>query len=100
MSFVPVDGGNIVTDFTIPFAGVDGSNIVTNFVDAVTTNQRALLVSGTGYRQILDSEVGTGLKPIVMMADGSIQQRRTTEGIPVIVVLNLRLLLDAETLIV
>lgn len=63
---------------------------------------RRAIVIGTsgGLRQIADSEIGTGLKPVVLMADGSVRQRAAAEGSPMVLVGGtLRTLAPGETLL-
>lgn len=44
---------------------------------------RALLIKSGQLHQITDAEVGTGLKPLVLLA-GEIKQRSASEGIPIV----------------
>ena len=66
MAFTPVNGleiyGNFVTSGT--YTPVNGLEIYGDFDGEVTVARRALLVSGGGFRQIDDAEIGTGMKHI------------------------------------
>ena len=56
-----------------------------NFFDPVSL--RAVIYSArNGVTQITNVEIGTGLKPIVVMPDGSLKQRLTSEGKPLVLV--------------
>lgn len=48
---------------------------------------RALVLSNGAIREILSAELGTGLKPIVMMSDGQMKQRLSTEGVAIVSIL-------------
>lgn len=69
---------------------------------SITSNstRRALILRSSALAQILDSEIGTSLKPIVLLA-GVLKQRATVEGIPVVMGAdgNLRTLESGETLL-
>lgn len=99
MAYTPTDGSNIVADFVTSgvYTPVDGSNIIAQFIEPSTLYRRALIVTSTGIREILDSEIGTGLKPLVLNAEGCIAQRTGTEGSPLVTGF-LRCLLSTETL--
>lgn len=49
------------------------------------TPRRALYWDGSLIREITDVLIGTGKKPIVLL-DGALKERATTEGSPVVVV--------------
>lgn len=49
------------------------------------TPRRALYWDGSVIREITDAQVGTGKKPIVLL-NGALRERATSEGTPVIVV--------------
>jgi hypothetical protein len=61
---------------------------------------RALIVFSAGFAQVTDAQVGSGFKPIVLVG-GTIQQRVTTEGLPIVLDAAgyLRTLKATETLI-
>jgi hypothetical protein len=60
-------------------------------LSASVVYRRALIVSSGRVRQILDAELGTGLKPVVLMSDGTVRVRETTEGVPVVLDDNMRM---------
>lgn len=45
---------------------------------------RALIFSVGRLRQLPAGQEGQGARPVVLMADGTLRQRQTTEGSPVI----------------
>jgi hypothetical protein len=53
-------------------------------------------------RQILDAELGTGLRPVVLMSDGTLRVRATTEGTPIVLGADMRVrtLAAGETLLI
>ena len=50
------------------------------------TYRRAILWNGSIYIEITDDLVGTGLKPLVLLDDGTIKERSASEGTPVILI--------------
>lgn len=62
--------------------------------------RRAVILRSSALCQILDSEIGTSLKPIVLLG-GVLKQRGTTEGLPIVVNSdgNLRTLQSGESLL-
>jgi hypothetical protein len=64
--------------------------------------RRALILSGGRVRQILDAELGTGLRPVVLMSDGTLRVRATTEGTPIVLGTDMRrrTLAAGETLLI
>jgi hypothetical protein len=41
-------------------------------------------ISGTKWKRVHDDELGTGLKPLVVLPDGRIQLRVSSEGTPLV----------------
>jgi hypothetical protein len=67
-----------------------------------TIYRRALILSGGRVRQILNAELGTGLRPVVLMSDGTLRVRATTEGTPIVLGTDMRVrtLAAGETLLI
>ena len=105
MAFTPANGleinGNFVTSGT--FTPVNGLEINGNFSGDDPPSpvyRRALLMDNGHIRQILDSETGTGKKPLVLYSS-VFRVRSGSEGIPVIVLNgSFRTLASTETLLI
>ena len=92
MAFIPANGleiyGSFVTSGT--YTPVNGLEIYGDFSGDVAVSRRALLVSGAGFRQISDDEIGEGLKYVT---DSSGRALVFVSG-------GLRTLGDSETLLI
>ena len=54
-----------------------------NFFDPA--RYRAIILSGTGMQaEIQDAQIGQGIQPLVLMPDGSVQERVASEGDPLV----------------
>lgn len=51
---------------------------------STSVSWRALILDTGVLREILDAELGTGKKPIVLL-NGELKQRATTEGSPLVI---------------
>ena len=105
MAFTPVIGLEIYGNFVTlgSYAPVNGLEIYGYFsVDDPPSPvyRRALLMDNGHIRQILDSETGTGKKPLVLYSS-VFRVRSGSEGIPVIVLNgSFRTLASTETLLI
>lgn len=71
---------------------------VTNYIVSVTPRPALVLISGL-LQEVPAALLGTGKLPIVVMPNGTIRERQTTEGIPLILMSGvLRQLNATETL--
>ena len=52
---------------------------------AAKTPVRALVLINGAIRQITDAQIGTGLRPLVIMSDGKLKERSESEGVPLII---------------
>lgn len=99
MAFIPINGLEINADFVTSgsFTPVNGLGINANFITGI---YRALIISVLGLKQIADSEIGQGKKPIVMI-NGIIKEREATEGLPIVLINSniMALTSDSELLI-
>lgn len=102
--YTPVNGleinGNFVTAGT--YTPVNGLEINGDFSGDTPSPvyRRALLIDNGHIRQILDSETGTGRKPLVL-SSGSLKIQNTDEGLPVILTNGrFRTLASSETLLI
>ena len=104
MAYIPVNGleinGNFVTAGT--YTPVNGLEINGDFSGDTPSPvyRRALLIDNGHIRQILDSETGTGKKPLVLYSS-VFRVRSGSEGIPVIVLNgSFQTLASTETLLI
>lgn len=63
------------------------------------TPRRALILIAGQMQEVPTAMLGTGKLPIVLMSDGTVRERQTTEGTPLVLVSGvLRQILSSESL--
>ena len=75
---------------------VPGAGYINEYFISLTLKRAIVLYSGI-LSQLLTADIGTGKKPIVVMTDGTLKQRSTSEGSAIILDAGVLRVLDTST---
>lgn len=86
------------TNVILKDAGSDGVTI--GALEYLTAGLRALVISGSNWAEITDSQLGTGLKPLILH-NNKYSERSSTEGEALVIDVNeIRVISSGETLLI